>query len=66
MKLTNLLEYRNVGAGTAIEKLAKNGDPTAFGFMPVMTHFAHCDFSFSGIKSQANRSIMKEEIKHGR
>ncbi len=48
------LEYPG---GPAIETLAKNGDPTRFPLPRPMKGRPGCDFSFSGLKAAAKRSI---------
>lgn len=44
--------------GPAIEKLARNGNPTAFKFPLPFCKTDHCDFSFSGLKTAISRAYV--------
>lgn len=44
------------GGGPAVEKLAVNGNKTAFGLTVPMSSRKDCDFSFAGLKSSVRRA----------
>jgi len=49
-----------------VELVARDGNPRAFDFHPVMSQSANCDFSFSGIKTRLRRLADREEQKYGK
>ncbi|XP_023215710.1 probable tRNA N6-adenosine threonylcarbamoyltransferase, mitochondrial isoform X1 [Centruroides sculpturatus] len=61
LKLKNLPECSSMCGGRAIEYLSESGNPNAYNFTLPLYKFRSCDFSFSGLKVQALRAIIKEE-----
>ena len=55
----------SLSGGAAIERLAREGDPTAVPLTPVMSHMRNCDFSFAGIKQKFAVVITEEQRRHG-
>lgn len=49
--------------GPEIEKVALNGNPSAYDFPRSMVHEAHLDFSFSGLKTAVLYTLQKESGK---
>jgi N6-L-threonylcarbamoyladenine synthase len=64
LKLRNLESCRNLSGGPAIERLAKEGDPSIFEFPLAMLKYRDCHFSFSGMKRHAYSLIEEEEALH--
>lgn len=65
LRLHNCSQYRNSSGGAAIEDMAQNGNPFAFLFSAPLQSYKNCNFSFSGMKSQAMRYIETEERRYG-
>ncbi|XP_046334794.2 probable tRNA N6-adenosine threonylcarbamoyltransferase, mitochondrial [Haliotis rufescens] len=65
LNLKNLPQFSSVSGGVAIETLAREGNPKAFDLPLMLTQIRTCDFSFSGLKSQAKRFIAREEERQG-
>ncbi|XP_065223265.1 tRNA N6-adenosine threonylcarbamoyltransferase, mitochondrial [Planococcus citri] len=63
LKAHNISKCRNSSGGAIIEELAEGGNPTAFQFTEPLQQYRDCNFSFSGMKTQALRYIEKEEKK---
>ncbi|XP_066601359.1 tRNA N6-adenosine threonylcarbamoyltransferase, mitochondrial [Prorops nasuta] len=62
LKLTNMPEYSTLSGGQAIENAAKKAtDPKQFIFSSTMNSYKNCMFSFSGIRNNATRFILREE-----
>jgi len=65
LKLRHLgVEFASISGGQAIEKLAEKGNFMAFEYVIPMSKHRDCNFSFSGLKSQAQRHIETLEAKH--
>ncbi|XP_059199133.1 tRNA N6-adenosine threonylcarbamoyltransferase, mitochondrial [Centropristis striata] len=54
-----------LSGGGAIELLAKDGDWRRFNLTTPLGHVHDCCFSFAGLRSQVNMSIMKKEAEEG-
>ncbi|XP_046543220.1 probable tRNA N6-adenosine threonylcarbamoyltransferase, mitochondrial isoform X1 [Haliotis rubra] len=65
LNLKNLPQFTSVSGGVAIETMASQGDPKSFDLPLMLTQVRTCDFSFSGLKSQAKRIIAHEEKRQG-
>lgn len=65
MKLNKLEKFSCLNGGTAVELMAKDGDPQAFPPVRVMTQRADCNFSFTGMKIAARRQILQEYTRLG-
>ena len=65
LSLKSIPELQNLCGGAAIEQLAVGGDPHAFPFTKTRTESSACDFSFSGVRSQAESFINSEREKEG-
>lgn len=66
MKLKNHPEYSILSGGQAIELAASKADnPLQYNFTQPLLHYKNCNFSFSGIKAQLIRHIIKEEREKG-
>ncbi|CAG0881611.1 unnamed protein product [Darwinula stevensoni] len=63
MKLRNLPELSMLSGGEAIEKLAQQGDPSAFQFPFPLGRARDCNFSFSGLKFYLLKTIRRLEEK---
>lgn len=65
LKLRNLKKFDNRSGGQAIEEAAGLcKEPTdKYKFALMLQHYRDCQFSFSGIKSKAERSIRRQEKK---
>lgn len=48
LKLSNIDELKHLSGGAAIERMARNGDPTAVNITSPMTQSPNCDTSFAG------------------
>ena len=57
-KVAKMLELPYPG-GPEIERLAKEGNPTAFDFPRSLLHETHFDFSFSGLKTAVLYTLQK-------
>nr|XP_022308729.1 probable tRNA N6-adenosine threonylcarbamoyltransferase, mitochondrial [Crassostrea virginica] len=66
LSLKSIPELQNLCGGAAIEQLAVGGDPHAFPFTKTRTEGTTCDFSFSGVRSQAESFINSEREKEGK
>ncbi|XP_046688848.1 probable tRNA N6-adenosine threonylcarbamoyltransferase, mitochondrial isoform X3 [Homalodisca vitripennis] len=64
LKLRNILEFRSMSGGQAIELAASRGNPKAYEFGIPMRTYRNCDFSFSGFKNSIHRITMAEEKKY--
>ncbi|KAK7011908.1 tRNA N6-adenosine threonylcarbamoyltransferase mitochondrial isoform X2 [Biomphalaria glabrata] len=60
LNLFTLSDFNGLSGGAAIEKLAKEGNPSAFPLVHIMPSRATCHFSFSGLKTSARNLIKKE------
>ncbi|XP_063709620.1 probable tRNA N6-adenosine threonylcarbamoyltransferase, mitochondrial [Culicoides brevitarsis] len=66
MKLRNLVEFRNMSGGQAIEIAASRADKSReFDFPLPLARSRDCQFSFSGLKNTANRFTYFQEREHG-
>lgn len=65
LNLKSLPECQNLSGGAAIEMLAKDGDPKRFAFNAAQNRVPSCDFSFSGVRTQAETHIQKEREQEG-
>lgn len=66
MKLRNLPEYSALSGGQAIELAASKADnPLQYDLTMPLLHYKNCNFSFSGIKNQVMRQLIKEEKAEG-
>ncbi|TNN48148.1 putative tRNA N6-adenosine threonylcarbamoyltransferase, mitochondrial [Liparis tanakae] len=65
LSLINHPQCSSMSGGQAIELLAKDGDRTRFPFRTPMGKTYDCCFSFAGLRSQINRTIMKSEAEEG-
>ncbi len=65
MKLMNIFEYNEISGGKAIELAARKADnPEQFEFPFILAHYRDCNFSFSGVKTKAERHIKNQEVKY--
>ncbi|NXH22527.1 OSGP2 protein, partial [Bucco capensis] len=58
-------ECHSMAGGKAIEHLAQHGDHHQHPFRLPMQHHRNCDFSFSGLQSLVNKTIMQKEQEEG-
>ena len=65
LKLKKVPQCYGLSGGASVELMARSGDPTAFGPVHVLTQEPDCNFSFCGLTTQYERTIKKEEEKHG-
>ncbi|KAK9497029.1 hypothetical protein O3M35_012820 [Rhynocoris fuscipes] len=67
-KIARRLKLNNInGEGSSavnLEKIAKNGDPTAFNISEPLVTAKDCHFSFAGIMNSSTRKILSEEEKY--
>ncbi|KAL7299319.1 hypothetical protein TKK_0007898 [Trichogramma kaykai] len=62
LKLSNIPEYANVCGGQALEMAARKADnPEQFFFPAALAHYRDCNFSFSGLKTKAQKHILQQE-----
>lgn len=65
LKLRNIPEFSMLSGGQAIENAAsKASNVDEFLFVPVMTKYHNCNFSFAGLLSTGIHYIKIEESKH--
>lgn len=61
----NIFEYNEISGGEAVELAARRADnPEQFDFPFILAHYRDCNFSFSGIKTKAERHIKLQEQKY--
>jgi len=61
-KIARILEIDLIPSGGAsIERLAKEGDPTAYTFPVPLKKRQTCDFSFAGLKTSVRLAVEKEK-----
>ncbi|ESN89869.1 hypothetical protein HELRODRAFT_91302 [Helobdella robusta] len=65
LRLKDLPQCTNLSGGQSIEVVASGGNPFRYPLFPIMTRLADCNFSFSGLKSWAMRTIEEEELEQG-
>lgn len=66
LKLQNLPEFDGMSGGRAIEVAASQSeDPTKFDFPLPLARYRDCQFSFAGLKNNAQRLISKLEQENG-
>lgn len=66
LRLYIVPKYRNCSGGQAIEDAALQAtNPRSFEFCLPLSQQRNCNFSFSGLKNNAFRTIKAEEIKQG-
>nr|XP_012154162.1 PREDICTED: probable tRNA N6-adenosine threonylcarbamoyltransferase, mitochondrial isoform X2 [Megachile rotundata] len=65
LRLRNIPEFRTLNGGSAIEYAAsKATDIDQFTFLPILTQYRNCNFSFSGLLNKCKMYIASEEEKH--
>lgn len=66
MKLRNHPEYSTLSGGQAIELAASKADNLdQYKFKVPLLQYKNCNFSFSGVKAQLIRHVVKEEKEKG-
>ncbi|NWI11637.1 OSGP2 protein, partial [Crypturellus soui] len=65
LSLSKHPECQSMAGGKAIECLAQAGDRQRHVFRVPMQHYRNCDFSFSGLQSLVNKTIVQQEKKEG-
>lgn len=63
--MRNILEFRSMSGGQAVEIAASRGNPKKYELGIPMLQYKSCDFSFSGFKNALQKIIVTEEKKHG-
>ncbi|XP_018321943.1 probable tRNA N6-adenosine threonylcarbamoyltransferase, mitochondrial [Agrilus planipennis] len=65
LKMKNIPEFSTISGGQAIELAASRADnPIQFKFSIPLLQYKDCNFSFSGLKTQAKIHIQRQEKQH--
>lgn len=63
--MRNILDFREMSGGAAIELAASRGNPLAYEFGIPMVQYRDCNFSFAAFKNNIFRVVTSEEKKYG-
>ncbi|XP_062599688.1 tRNA N6-adenosine threonylcarbamoyltransferase, mitochondrial-like [Saccostrea cucullata] len=65
LNLKSLLQCENLNGGAAVELLARGGDPSKVPFSVALLKQPSCNFSFSGLRTQAEYMIEDQQKLEG-
>ncbi|XP_048754245.2 tRNA N6-adenosine threonylcarbamoyltransferase, mitochondrial-like [Ostrea edulis] len=65
LNLNSLSQCKSLSGGAAVELMARGGNPHKFPFSVPLVKEPSCNFSFSGLRSQAERIIEVEKNQEG-